>query len=92
MLFTGALLRTLHWLPPAPGMSDGVLCVIDGAAALFHCKGKVSVKAGEDQRGKKVAFKKQCHACLCKGVCVVSNKTLQMITTCTAFAFLGPAL
>lgn len=70
MLFTRALLHTLHWLPPAPGLSGGVLCVIDGAAALFHCKGKVSMKAGGDQRGKKVAFKKQSRACLQRGLCI----------------------
>lgn len=32
------------------------------------------MKAGGDQRGRKVAFKKQFHACLCKGVCVVLTR------------------
>lgn len=30
VLFTGALLHMLPWLLPAPGMSDGVLCVQTG--------------------------------------------------------------
>lgn len=75
VLFTGALLCMLHWLPPAPGTSDKSVVGINGAAALFHCTEKGLVKAGGDQRGKKVAFKKQFRACLCKGVCVLSNKT-----------------
>lgn len=38
--------------------------------------------------GKESGFQ-EAISCLCKAVCVVSSKTLWMITTCTAFAFLG---
>lgn len=70
-------------------MSDGVLCVSMGQLLFSMAQERGLVKAGEDQRGKKVAFKKEFRACLCKGVCVISNKPLQMISTCAAFAFLG---
>lgn len=64
-------------------------CVHLWGSCSFHCTGKRLVKAGRDQREKKVAFKKQFCAYLCKGVGVTSNKALQIVTTCRAFAFLG---
>lgn len=78
VLFTGALLRTLQWLPPAPGTSWGCVTegyVIDGAAALFHCTRRVLVKAGRVQRERKRLSRHKLHASLCNGVCVIFNKT-----------------